>query len=65
MSNCSDGSIRLVNGPTSHDGRLEVCLNRVFGTVCETGFSSDEARVVCRSLGLYNGMLYNYNHTIL
>ena len=55
MSDCSDGSTRLVNGSNSHEGRLEVCINHAFGTVCQEAFSSDEAAVVCRSLGLFNG----------
>jgi len=55
MSDCLDGSVRLSSGNNSQEGRLEVCINHAFGTVCRTAFSTDEADIVCRSLGLFNG----------
>ena len=60
-----DGTIRLMNGLSNQEGRLELCINNAWGTVCQEGFSSDEANVVCRHLGLFNGMLqqdYLYNN---
>ena len=33
------------------EGRLEVCLDGVWGTVCDSSFGVAEARVVCRQLG--------------
>lgn len=52
---CSDGEIRLVGG-TILSGRLEVCLNNAWGTVCEEGFTADDAQVVCNQTGLpHNG----------
>ena len=49
-SDCDDGDVRLANGDNSLEGRLEVCFNGVWGTVCREGFDSDDARVVCRQL---------------
>jgi len=43
--------VRLVGGPSSHEGRLEVNYNGVWGTVCDYGFTEESAAVVCRSLG--------------
>lgn len=52
---CSDGDIRLVGG-TILSGRLEVCLNNAWGTVCGEGFTEDDAQVVCNQTGLpHNG----------
>ena len=51
VSDCGDGDIRLVDGATALEGRVEVCLNNAWGAVCHYGFYSSEARVVCTQLG--------------
>ena len=57
ISNCSNGDIRLVSGTTDLEGRLEICINKVWGTVCSQGFTADDAEVVCTQLNLpFNGM---------
>ena len=43
--------VRLVGGPSSLEGRLEVNYGGVWGTVCDDGFNNAAATVVCRSLG--------------
>ena len=48
---CFHGSVRLVNGNDSSQGRLELCLYTSWGTVADQGFYSEEAIVVCRMLG--------------
>ena len=46
------GDVRLVNGSNEREGRVEVCIGKVWGTVCNPYFwSSGFARVVCRQLG--------------
>jgi len=44
-------TVRLVEGSSSQEGRLEVNYNGVWGTVCDYGFTEESASVVCRTLG--------------
>ena len=56
MGNCSDGDVRLEGGGNVLEGRVEICVNNAWGTVCENTFSNNDAHVVCTSIGLpYNG----------
>ena len=51
-SNCTDGDVRLVGGVSQYQGRVEVCLNRAWGTVCaRSSWGSQEAKIVCRQIG--------------
>jgi len=41
----------LRGGTTAREGRVEICLGGVWGTVCDNGWGTTDARVVCRQLG--------------
>lgn len=48
---CDDGDVRLVNGTTDQEGRVEVCLNNTYGTICDDLWGYNDGSVVCRQLG--------------
>ena len=47
----AEGSIRLVGGTDSNEGRVEIYFLGQWGTVCDSDFSFSDAIVVCRQLG--------------
>ena len=53
--NCSYGDLRLEGGSddtqaVTREGRVEICINNVWGTVCDTLFGKEDAEVVCEQL---------------
>ena len=50
IDNCTHGSLRLVDGSYG-TGRLEICINNEWGTVCDNGWTNINAQVVCKQLG--------------
>lgn len=51
-----EGDIRLAGGNTMYEGRLEICHNNLWGTVCDDFLGRPDNAVVCRQLGFgYSG----------
>ena len=47
---CTQGDIRLQGG-TANSGRVEICNNNIWGTVCDDFWGNVDAQVACRQLG--------------
>uniref|UniRef100_A0A1X7T0F7 SRCR domain-containing protein n=1 Tax=Amphimedon queenslandica TaxID=400682 RepID=A0A1X7T0F7_AMPQE len=48
---CVEGDVQLVDGDVPNVGRVEICINNEWGTVCDDGWTHTNAEVVCRQLG--------------
>ena len=48
---CTTGQLRLAGGNIANEGRVEICLNSEWGTVCDNSWGSADGTVVCRQLG--------------
>ena len=62
------GDVRLVGSTTDNmtEGRLEICVNELWGTVCNDGangvFDRNAAKVACRQLGFpESGEYFEYD----
>ncbi|XP_022082204.1 scavenger receptor cysteine-rich domain-containing group B protein-like isoform X2 [Acanthaster planci] len=51
MDTRHQNSIRLVNGSTVYQGRVEIYRNDTWGRICDSGWGMDDAYVACRQLG--------------
>ncbi|CAC5384293.1 DMBT1 [Mytilus coruscus] len=49
-----DSFARLVEGPDSSSGRVELLHNGQWGTICDDGFTVPDAAVICTMLGYNN-----------
>ena len=48
---CSSGQLHLAGGNVQQEGRVEICVGNVWGTVCDDYWNAPDAQVVCRQLG--------------
>lgn len=64
---CQHGEVRLQDGTEPRNGRVEVCMDGKWGSVCSDIWDDRNTKVVCRQLGYYNKgkMHYVYNNNFI
>ena len=48
---CDQGAVRLSGGFIDQEGRVEVCHDNVWGSICDDGWDNTDAHVICGQLG--------------
>lgn len=48
---CVDGQVRLAGTTIANSGRVELCVDGVWTTICDSNWDINDAKVVCRELG--------------
>ena len=64
---CTNGDVRLINGNTHNEGRVEVCYGGVWGTIASFQWTDQDAKVVCSQLGHFpyrRFIIFTYNADI-
>uniref|UniRef100_A0A0L8GWC4 Serine protease 12 n=1 Tax=Octopus bimaculoides TaxID=37653 RepID=A0A0L8GWC4_OCTBM len=64
VNNCGDNSdekyctasVKLVNGTNPSNGRIQITINNITGTICDDNFDDKDATVVCKQLGYKSGI---------
>lgn len=62
---CKDGDLRLRDGTSARDGRVELCHGNAWGTICDDEWDSRDAQVVCRQLGFADAGTYSHKSTCI
>ena len=59
---CKHGSVQLAGTESMSFGRVEVCINRLWSTICDHHWTLTEASVICSQLGFYKQGLIKAFH---
>jgi deleted-in-malignant-brain-tumors protein 1 len=51
LASCTDGELRLMEGGSDFEGRVEMCLSSRWGTIGGNGWTQTNSDVVCNALG--------------
>lgn len=55
---CNENAVRLANGTFEQEGRVEICLNGVWGTICDYYWEPTDGYVLCKQIGFQNSRMH-------
>ena len=50
-ADCEEGDVRLQDGTDPSNGRVEVCHDGIWSSLCSDRWNLSDARVLCKQLG--------------
>ena len=62
---CENSAIRLQGGTNIYEGRVEICSNQQWGTVCDDHWDTMDAQVACKQLGFTTEGMTKHSYNIL
>ncbi len=65
IGQCTENDVRLVGASLPNEGRVEICINNAWGTICDDGWDANEATVVCRQLGYLTTGIQRYRASFI
>ena len=65
MAGCTNLDVRLVDGDTGREGRVEICVDGVWGAVRSHTITNLAARVICNQLGHPSECEYMFKYIYL
>ena len=63
LADCDEGDVRLLDGTDDSNGRVEVCHNGMWTSMCSSEYDQNIASVVCKQLG-YNSTKGTFKRTL-
>ena len=51
-----------MNGTTPYEGRVEICYDGVWGSVCDSSWNDQDAAIVCLQLGFQGTSMFTHNN---
>lgn len=60
---CQHGEVRLQDGTAPWNGRVEVCMDGKWGSVCSDMWDDRDAEVACRQLGYFKKGKSSFTYT--
>ena len=48
---CTNGTVRLSGSPAKNSGRIEICIETTWTSLCDQSWDFKDVQVVCKELG--------------